>query len=79
MKTIKVQQRRIFYSHANYTAYMVGEITVCIVQPSEEGEKHLVLSSVLNFSKLFDSQESAESYCRNNLIPHFFKLLQHGV
>ena len=80
MKTIKVQQRRIFYSYANYVAYNVGIITVCTVQASQTlAGKWLVLSSILSVSKLFLSQEDAENYCKNYLIPEFLIMLQHGV
>ena len=81
MKPIKVILKKVTVKYkygSSYIKYMVGKITICYVEAIQT-KKYAVNSKIVNTYKTFESQQEAEQYCKSEVIPHFFKMLQHGV
>ena len=83
MKTIKVITKRVTVNHKygpSSINYMVGRIAICYVKATQQRPaKYAVNSSILDIYKTFESQQEADEYCKSKVIPHFFKMLQHGI
>ena len=80
MKTIKIIQRKVTVNHKygpSSLRYMIGMIRVCSVKYAHGNYR--VNCDALNINKLFGSERDAAQYCENELMPHFIKMLQHGI
>ena len=84
MKTIKVITKRVTVNHKygpSSIKYMAGMIFICVIKSSNfpVADSYVVKSDILKIYKRFKTQQEADKYCKSELIPHFFKMLQHGI
>jgi|11BtaG_2_1085332.scaffolds.fasta_scaffold59810_3 hypothetical protein len=80
MKTIKVIQRKVRVNHKygpSSIRYMLGRVVVCSCVMKYGNYK--VHCTILGLHKVFDTEKNATQYCENKLMPHFLKMLQHGI